>query len=259
MGATATDGGASAFLARHYGPRAQQYLVSPTHAAGPDLDQIETSMARWCPREVLDVGCGGGHAAYRAALHAGLVVACDPVHDMLDVVRGHAGVLGLSNLAIACAAAECLPFAGARFDAVVSRYSAHHWADWEAGLREARRVMSAGGRTALVDTVAPGRAVLDTHLQAIELLRDPSHVRNYRWAEWAGAVERAGFGLASVTPRRLRLDFDSWTARTRVPPVRLAALRDVQMAAPPEVAEYFEIAADGSWTVDTLTLELVAA
>ena len=259
MGVTATEGRASAFLARHYGPRARDYLASTTHSAGPDLDQIERLIARWQPREVLDIGCGGGHAAYRAAVHAGWVVACDPLPEMLDVVRGQARVLGLSNLAIACAAAECLPFVGARFDAVVSRYSAHHWADWEAGLREIRRVLGVGGRTALVDTVAPGRALLDTHVQAIELLRDPSHVRNYRWAEWAGAAERAGFGVTGVTPRRLRLDFDSWTARTRVPPVRLAALRDVQMAAPPEVAKYFEIAADGSWTVDTLTLELVAA
>ncbi len=39
--------------------------------------------------------------------------------------------------------------------------------------------------------MSPGRAALDTHLQAVELLRDTSHVRDYSAGEWQAAHEPA--------------------------------------------------------------------
>ena len=44
-----------------------------------------------------------------------------------------------------------------------------------------------------VDVYAPGQALFDTHLQAIELLRDHSHVRDYSCAQWLEALARARF------------------------------------------------------------------
>src|SRR5215470_6315058 len=63
--------------------------------------------------------------------------------------------------------AEHLPFPDASFDRVLSRYSAHHWRDFEAGLREAARVLKPGGIAGFVDTVSPGAPLLDTYLQGI--------------------------------------------------------------------------------------------
>src|SRR3546814_4485999 len=71
---------------------------------------------------------------------------------------------------------------------------------------EAARVLKAGGQALFVDGRSPGLPLLDTHLQAIELLRDPSHVRDYAAAEWLSALESAGFVPLSVSTHQLRMD-----------------------------------------------------
>ena len=100
---------------------------------------------------------------------------------------------------------------------MLSRFSAHHWHDLDAGLREAARVLAPGGRAVFIDSIAPSSALLDSHLQTLELLRDPSHVRNYTAPEWLAALARAGFEVVALTTRRLRIEFASWIARTRTP------------------------------------------
>ena len=101
------------------------------------------------------------------------------------------------------------------FDLVVSRFSAHHWHDVARGLAEARRVLAPTGSAVLVDVVAPEEPLLDTFLQTIELLRDPSHVRDYAPSEWRALLEAAGFAIEGETARRLPLEFASWIARMK--------------------------------------------
>jgi SAM-dependent methyltransferase len=220
------------FAAASYGPRAADYVTSAVHAQGPDLDHIETLLAGHGGASVLDLGCGGGHVSYRAAPHVARVVAVDVTPAMLAQVQKTAAARGIANIETQQAPAESLPFAAATFDFVLCRFTAHHWHDLDAGLREARRVLKPGGTAVFIDTVAPASPVLDTHLQTIELLRDASHVRNYTVPEWTAALARAGFTLRSFTQRRLALDFASWTARSRTPPTLAAAIRELQRAAP---------------------------
>lgn len=242
-----------------FGPRAQAYVQSAVHAAGEDLEALEALVRRLRPARALDLGCGGGHVAYRLAQHAGAVVACDLSAEMLAAVRETAAARGLSNLTTELAAAERLPFEDAAFDFVASRFSAHHWRDLHAGLAEARRVAKAGASAVFIDAVAPGRPLLDTHLQAVELLRDTSHVRDYTPGEWAAAVERAGFDVTTVRRHRLRMDFATWTERMDTPAVQAEAVRALQRQASEEVRAHFGIEPDGSFQLDVMTLVAVAA
>ncbi|MCB5943860.1 class I SAM-dependent methyltransferase [Acidocella sp. KAb 2-4] len=239
------------FTARHYGPRASAYVASAVHAQGADLDEVAALLAGRGFGRVLDLGCGGGHVSYRAAPHAGEVVAADVTPPMLDEVAREAARRNLPNITTANAAAEALPFPDADFDAVLSRFSAHHWRDFATGLRQARRVAKPGALAVFIDTTAPAAPVLDTHLQTMELLRDASHVRNYSVAEWAAELSRAGFALRGFTARRLPLDFASWTARTSTALEFRAAIRALQTGAPEAVRAHFAVAADGSFTIDT--------
>jgi SAM-dependent methyltransferase len=244
------------FVAGQYGPRASDYVASAVHSAGADLDQM-TAVVRGHPgARVLDLGCGGGHVSYHAAPHVAEVVACDLTQDMLDVVAATAAKRGLTNIAVRQGPAEKLPFPDASFDFVLCRFTAHHWHDWEAGLREARRVLKAEGRAVFADVVAPAHPLLDTHLQVVEMLRDISHVRDYGAAEWVGALSRAGFAVTAMTPRKLRMEFAAWIARTRTPEAHVAAIRSVQRSVPDMVRRHFAIAEDGSFDLDTLTMEL---
>ena len=104
---------------------------------------------------VLDLGCGGGHVSYRVAPHVREVVACDLTPDMLTQVKRAAAERGLSNIVARQGAAERLPFADASFDIVLSRYSAHHWRDFEAGLREAPARAEGGWRAIFWPTRSP--------------------------------------------------------------------------------------------------------
>lgn len=245
-------------VAENYGPRADAYVSSAVHAGGADLDQIEQALRGRSDARVLDLGCGGGHVSYRAAPHVAEVTAVDLTPEMLEAVARTAAERGLTNIATRQAPAERLPFEDGRFDVVLCRFTAHHWRDFEAGLREARRVLAPGGAAIFIDCIAPAAAVLDTHLQVVEVLRDPSHVRNYTAAEWMAALARAGFAVRSLTPRRLRMEFPVWTARTRTPDLHAQAIRSLQRSAAAEVRGYFDITDDGSFLLDTLTLEAEA-
>ena len=244
----------TAFTAEAYAPRAADYVTSTVHSAGADLDQMEELLRGWRPARVLDLGCGGGHVSYRAAPWSGSVMAVDPTGAMLDAVRQTAAERGFPNIEVQQAAAEALPFAAGSFDAVLCRYSAHHWPDVPAGLREARRVLRPGGRGVFIDSVAAPDRVLDTHLQAVELLRDPSHVRNYALDEWRAMLEAAGFAVDSAAVRTVRMEFPAWTARTRTPPVMTAAIRALQDGAPASVRSHFAVGPDGSWDLEVATV-----
>jgi ubiquinone/menaquinone biosynthesis C-methylase UbiE len=237
-----------------FSSQAAAYVTSAVHAEGEDLAELARLAEGRPAARVLDLGCGAGHVSFRLAPLVREVVAYDLSPAMLAVVRDEAAKRGLANVATREGPVERLPFADGSFDLVVSRYSAHHWSDFAAGLREARRVLTADGRAGFADVVTPGSPLLDTHLQAIELLRDPSHLRNYTEAEWRAALEASGFRPGVMTRRRLRLDFAAWVARMNTPPVHVAAIRSLQVRMPAEVIRHFAVEPDGSFTLDTMTI-----
>ncbi|MBP1180091.1 class I SAM-dependent methyltransferase [Methylobacterium sp. PvR107] len=238
-----------------FGTQASAYVTSAVHAAGADLDRIGALIRTTPGARVLDLGCGGGHVAFAAAAAGAAVTAYDLSDAMLAAVAAEAARRGLPRIETRQGAAEILPFPEASFDAVLTRYSAHHWRDVPAALAQARRVLKPGGLLVVCDIVSPEEPLLDTHLQAVELLRDPSHVRDYRVSEWRALLEAAGFEHGSPSASRPRMEFASWIARMRTPAVNVAAIRALQASAPAEVATYFAIEADGSFLLDSVLIE----
>lgn len=242
-------------LVQHqFGATAQDYVSSATHAHGADLIHIAAMAAQSHPTHALDLGCGGGHVAYAMAPFAARVTACDLSADMLTAVEAESARRGFAHIATIRAAAEELPFADGSFDFLACRFSAHHWRDVARGLAEARRVLRPGARAVFADVIAPPLAAADTHLQAIEVLRDPSHGRNYSARQWAAMLAEAGFTITDQQQGRLRMEFAAWTARMRTPGPAMAAIRLIQTRASQEVADHFGIEEDGSYTLDTIML-----
>ncbi len=245
-----------ALVAAQFGPAARAYVESADHATGADLARLAELVAARPGSRVLDLGCGGGHVTYAVAPHAADVVAYDLSPAMLDAVAAEAASRGLANVSTERGAAEAMPFPDASFDVVFSRMSAHHWHDVGAGLAGMRRVLRPGGIAAVVDVVAPeGNALHDTFLQAVEILRDPSHVRDYSPTEWLALLRAAGFEPSAPVMSRLRLDFARWVARIGTPDVQVRAIRALQQQMPPDVIERFAVEPDGSFKVDTAMFE----
>jgi SAM-dependent methyltransferase len=113
---------------------------------------------QWCPRvlnaagvdtshRVLDVACGTGVLARGAAARVGpegYVVGVDPGRGMLAVAEALAPDIEWRE-----AAAESLPYADHRFDAVVSQFGLMFFSDRTQALREMCRVLKPGGNLAV--------------------------------------------------------------------------------------------------------------
>ncbi|WP_372469622.1 class I SAM-dependent methyltransferase [Xanthomonas dyei] len=241
-------------VAAQFGPQAYAYLHSEVHAQGAEFAELRAGLAGHREGRLLDLGCGAGHVSFQLAPLMAEVVAYDLSTDMLTIVAATAAERGLTQVRTVQGVAERLPFETGSLDAVVSRYSAHHWSDVGQALREVRRVLRPGGVAAFIDVVAPGLPLLDTHLQAIEVLRDTSHVRDYSVAQWLQMLGDAGLQVQRHHCQRLQLDYLSWVDRMRTPEVLRVAIRALQDAAVDEVRAYFQIAADGSFSSDVLVV-----
>jgi SAM-dependent methyltransferase len=243
-------------VADAFGATAAAYLTSPVHASGADLDALAATFSAGDGlARVLDMGCGAGHASFAVAPHVREVVAYDIAPPMLETVAAAARERALTSVRTQQGAAESLPFAAASFDWIISRYSAHHWRDVPAALAEARRVLKPAGRLTFIDGAGCDDPLYDTHLQAAEVLRDASHIRNYRASEWLAMLDAAGFSGAVTRRWRVDLDFDAWVARIRTPPARVAAIRSLWARAPDEVRHSFGVRPDGSFQLDVLMLD----
>lgn len=231
-----------AAVAAQFGRTAEAYRASAVHAHGADLARL-VELAAPQPHEVaLDAGCGAGHTAAALAPHVAQVTALDLSTQMLGAAQALAAERGLANITFREGDVEQIPAAAAAFDLVVSRYSAHHWPAPVQALAEILRVLRPGGRFVLSDTVGFDAPLLDTHLQAVELLRDPSHVRDHSPAQWIAMLQGAGFVQISCEPFACPLAFDAWVTRIQTAPERVALLRAHLAAAPSEVRTALQLA-----------------
>jgi len=244
-----------ALVKSQFSGQAAAYLHSSVHAEGADLRRLGEWLADDPSADLLDVGCGAGHASFAAAQKVSTVTAYDLSEGMLAVVAQEAQKRGLSNITCAQGPAEALPFADNSFDIVISRYSAHHWHDMQAALIEIRRVLKPGGRFIMMDIASPGKPILDVWLQTIEMLRDPSHIHNYSQGQWLAMVNQRGMVVDKLVGDKLHLEFSSWVARMKTPDNIIEAIRYLQSKVSDEVKSHFAIAEDGSFESDTIMFQ----
>ena len=224
---------------------AANYASHPVMASGPELGRMVELGVRSGAERVLDLGCGAGHTALAFAPRVAEVVAVDLAEAMLVEGRRLARERGTLNVEFRLGDVEQLALPDSSFDVVTSRFSAHHYPSPEKALAEVVRVLRPGGSFLLVDSVAPEAHGCDTFLNAIEVIRDPSHVRDHRVSEWQAMFAAAG--LSPVVRQRwgLELDFDSWVERIGTPDPEIGMLRRMLDRAPAEVREALAIGSPG--------------
>ncbi|MHB8637223.1 MAG: class I SAM-dependent methyltransferase [Fimbriimonadaceae bacterium] len=215
-----------------FGPVAAKYAASKVHGNAEELARL---VALACPKSserVLDVATGSGNTAFAFAPHVHAVVAYDITPDMLEQVILGAQERQLGNVTTYLGDACAIPEALGPFDLVVVRLAPHHFHDINGFLDGANRALATGGKLLVSDTATPNDAGLNRQIDEVESLRDPSHVHNLTYAEWAEAFVRHGFEVTHVEERSDwagehgdRMDFDTWVERINTPAANRPELR----------------------------------
>lgn len=230
-----------AAVQQQFGQVAANYASSVVHATGEDLNRMVQFANLVGTERVLDAGCGAGHTALAFAPHVAQVVAYDLTAAMLEQVERLAAQRTITNLTTQRGDVELLSFEDASFDLVVSRYSAHHWPHPARALAEFKRVLKPNGQFILSDIVAAEDPTLDTFLQTVELLRDPSHVRDHSVSQWTMMLRDAGFTAEVLFTWELPLDFDSWVTRMATANASVVMIKTLFDGAPSEVRDAMDV------------------
>jgi ubiquinone/menaquinone biosynthesis C-methylase UbiE len=188
------------------------------------LERIRAAAQLTKSSRALDVACGPGIVVEVLARDAGEVIGCDITPEML--AKAEKRCAGLSNVRFQIGRAEALPFDDSCFDVVVSRSALHHFVDPAVTLREMARVMKPGARMVTVDVTAsesPDEAALHN---ALEILRDPSHVRMLPRSELERHLTAAGLHVESCTTWINRREGGEWMKIINAPE-RIGPLKTV--------------------------------
>jgi ubiquinone/menaquinone biosynthesis C-methylase UbiE len=227
-----------------FGPRANAYRESPTHAGGRDLDLLIEWLAPRPAERALDVATGGGHMALALARSGADVDACDITPEMLDA----AGRLLADNdctATFAIAEAAHLPYPDAAFDIVTCRIAAHHFADAQSFFTEVARVLKPGGRFGFQDQTLPPEGPSAVLTDVFERTRDRSHNQAYSAEGWATLIERAGLVVEHSELVDKHHDFAEWTSRQDCDEATLASLHEQMDEAPEGMRRWLEPGYEG--------------
>jgi ubiquinone/menaquinone biosynthesis C-methylase UbiE len=242
-----------------FGAVAAAYVTSNVHANGQDLNWIVDVAALTGTERVLDVATGGGHVAFTLAPHSSEVVALDLTHEMLQVAQQEAVKRQLLNISFLAGDAQKLPCEDASFDVIVCRQAAHHFPQVRQAVQEWQRVLKPGGKLVLDDSVGPEEPAIDTFLQEIEALRDPSHMRSLRVSEWNILLQENGFTVRSEREWGIFLDVLSWTQRMRTPATAVEIIEQRLRSASPAARKLLRIEEQHSTLAFTLPAALIMA
>jgi ubiquinone/menaquinone biosynthesis C-methylase UbiE len=199
---------------------------APAFRSRTVLERMAALVAAGPGRRVLDLACGPGIVAEAVAPYASELVGVDLTPAMVRLAEQRFTDSGLTNGRFLVAPAEQLPFTDDSFAVVVTRLSLHHFSDVQQVLAEVRRVMAAQGTLIVADVISaedPGAA--DLH-NALEQLRDPSHVRMLSRTGLRSELENAGFTVQSEESWGQERSFGEW-AQIVADPSRTAPLLQV--------------------------------
>jgi ubiquinone/menaquinone biosynthesis C-methylase UbiE/glutathione S-transferase len=237
---------------------AQTDLPGGVPADLADLEKAVLELKLRPATAALDVGTGLGHVALALAGKGFTVTACD---TSLPTLQEAAALAARKKLPVTFHehGADKLPYADNSFGLVTSRMAAHHFADPGAFIREAARVLKTYGYLVLVDgTVPDDQAEAYEWMNAVERLRDPSHVRYVTPNVWRKWCMDAGLTVTRLQVESYRQpELNRYFNEANTPPENRKKVLEMLAKAPASVRELFRLGQEDGrivWNGRRLTL-----
>ncbi len=226
---------------------ASSYVTSPIHAKGEDLNALVDWLQPKSNWVVLDVATGAGHVAKTLSPYVKQLFSTDLTKKMLQTAADF--LEDYTNIFYMLADAEQLPFLDETFDAVTCRIAPHHFPHPEKFIKEISRVLKPGGMFMLIDNVAPEESAYDEFINAVEKLRDNSHVRALKMSEWNHLLSHNQMRVIKDETRRKTFEFEDWVSRTAHTEAEREAVRKYIIDAEDSIKKYFQVITNGEQIV----------
>ncbi len=197
--------------------QADNMAAAPAFKEEQTLRRISAALGPAPIGRVLEVACGPGIVAEAIAPLVSELVCIDATPEMLTLAKSRLEKSGQSNVTFHEAFAESLPFETAEFDVVVTRLSFHHFNDIQAVLSECRRVLRPHGRLVTADVISSSNRDESTLHNALEQLRDPTHVHMLSRPEFLASLRSAGFEPTLEESWEQHRSFSEWAKIVSVP------------------------------------------
>ncbi len=173
----------------------------------------------------VDLAGGTGLVARHLAGRVRSIVVVDVTEAMLRAGRRAAAAAGLATVGFVCGDATGSPLPSAAFSLAVSRLAMHHVPDPGALFDELLRLTRPGGRIVVKDLVAADDETVAQRHDALEILRDDSHLLMLRPGEAARALIARGATVTRVARRDLDRPLEPWLEQARTPAGRADQVR----------------------------------
>ena len=204
-------------IRKEFARQAETLSVATAFTDANVLDRIRAAIRPTQTMEILDVGCGPGILAAALAQEVREVAAFDLTPEMLAKARQRCQEAGLQNVRFELGRAEALPFSAESFDVVVTRATLHHFPDPHQVVREMVRVIRPHGKLVLADVVSSENTEEAALHNALEILRDPSHVRMLSVSEIQRLIDAAGLRATATSTWEMPRGFEEWIRITNAP------------------------------------------
>lgn len=181
------------------------------------LRRIKAALAEAPVGRVLEVACGPGIVAEAIAPLATELVCIDATPEMIALAKVRLAKTAHNHVFFQEAFAEALPFAADSFDAIVTRLSFHHFADLQAVFKEFYRVLRPQGRLIVADIITSANVEEACLHNALEQLRDPTHVHMFSHVELLNEFRAGNFEVKATESWVQQRTFSDWARIVSLP------------------------------------------
>lgn len=200
-----------------FGRQAAFMASAPAFNDEQSLGRIRSALGAGSCRRVLEIACGPGIVAEAIAPIVEELVCIDATSEMIALAETRLEKSGHMNVSFHQAFAEALPFEASSFDVVVTRLSLHHFSDVLAVLAEIHRVLRPQGRLIVVDIISSANREESQLHNALERLRDPSHVHMFTQLDLLSHLQSGMFNAVATETWGQRRTFSEWARIVSVP------------------------------------------